>query len=84
MESTIAFSVASFVIGAVLGVVASILSLGKYFVSRNECGVMRDNCRHNGDMERASIDHIRVDIKELKKWLRLMAGKLNLELPDND
>jgi hypothetical protein len=81
---TILISVASFVVGAVVGVVGFALAFGKQFVLRHSCEAFRMGCSHRVDAERKEIASLAEDIKELGKWTRLIADKMNLKLPESD
>lgn len=81
---TVLISVASFVVGAVVGVVGFALAFGKQFVLRTACDAFRVGCHHRGEVERVEIERLSGDIKELSKWIRLIATQMDVKLPESD
>lgn len=81
---TILISVASFVVGAVVGVVSFALAFGKQFVLRTACDAFRSGCNYKGEDERREIQKLAGDVKELSKWIRLIAAQMSVTLPESD
>jgi hypothetical protein len=81
---TILISGASFVVGAVVGVVGFALAFGKQFVLKSACEARYSNCYFRGEKEQADIKKLSGDIKELSKWIRLIAAQMQVSLPESD
>jgi hypothetical protein len=81
---TILISMASFVAGAIIGVVTFAVYFSQQFVQRTACEAVRSACAHRVEMERREIIAMAADIKELSRWTRMIAGKMNLDLPESD
>jgi hypothetical protein len=75
---TILLSGASFVFGAVAGVVG----FGRQFVTRNECKANRDGCGNVQAFTQRDLHHMSAQISEMGRWIRMIAKQVQVELPE--
>jgi len=71
---TLLISLGSFV----FGVVSGIFAFGRHFVSRKECEAHRDGCMKLNNFSKLEIQQMHLQIRELNKWVRMIAGKLQI------
>jgi cell division protein FtsL len=79
---TILISIASFVVGAVVGVITFAVFFAQQFVQKTACEAERRGCSHRVEIERKEIAQLAGEVKELNRWIRILADKMEVKMVD--